>query len=243
MFNRFYTPQELSQLRVSDNKIFGEPGASLPAVTENLNNHKGHYGEQIIGNILNLLATEIPGLYVCHSIGMPEGFHGETDHVLIYKNKVILVETKAFSGYTAYSVNKEGYLKASKGHTRKIRVNDSNAFEKVSFYQQFFTNRQVQCILAVTRDQVKTYSENNIYKVASLDNIMSVVRDEIAEAEEIKEPDWPAVKFFASLCIAPQIVSVLSVMTGPTKIIDIEEQREKRIIRSNGKHLNRIHSR
>ena len=244
MFNRFYTPSELDALRLADNKIFGKAGAgSQSASQQNVNNYKGSFGEEIIGNILNLIAIETPGLYVCHSVGLPNGKQGETDHILIYKNKIIIVETKAFSGYTAYSVNKEGFLKASKGHTRKVRVDDSHAYSKVALYQEFFTNRKVQCVLAIARDQIKTYSENGTYKVASLDNIMSVIRAEIEESEPINEPVWPAVKFFASLCISPPQKTFPEVITGATPVVSLDEARSKNSVRSTSKHLNRIGSR
>lgn len=242
MFNRYYTGSDLAELRLADNKIFGSPGAGTTSSSEqNVNNFKGSFGEAIIGNILNLIAIETPGLYVCHSIGMPDGRQGETDHVLIYRDKVILVETKAFSGYTAYSVNKEGCLKASKGNTRKIRINDNHAFEKVAYYQKFFTNRKVQAVLAVTRDQIKTYSENSTYRVASLDNIMSVIREEIGEAEPIKEPAWPAIKFFASLCISPAqtFTNTAITDTGSMPVVRLDEQRTKHVIRSKAQHNNR----
>jgi len=243
LFNKFYTASELDVLRLADNKIFGSAGAgSQSSSQQNVNNIKGSFGEAIIGNILNLIALETPGLYVCHSVGLPNGQQGETDHILIYRDRIIIVETKAFSGYTAYSVNKEGYLKASKGNTRKRGVDDSHAFSKVALYQQYFTNRKVQCVLAIARDQIKTYSENGIYKVASLDNIMSLIRAEMEEAEPINEPVWPAVKFFASLCISPPQKSFPEVITGSTPIIE-PEYSSRPTARSNHKHFNKIGSR
>lgn len=206
LFERYYTPTELTQLHLSKNAIFGVPAAGTTSTSkQNVNNHKGSFGEAIIGNILNLIAIETPGLHVCHSVHMPEGHEGETDHVIIYKNKIILVETKAFSSYNAFSVSRDGFLKAGRAGERKRSVPDSNAFKKVAFYQERFPNRHVQSILAITRDRITTFSENGKYKVASLDNIMTMIRDEIDEAENIKEPSWPAVKFFASLCQAPKV--------------------------------------
>lgn len=244
MSNRFYTPSELDSLRLAENKIFGKAGAgSLSSSTQNVNNHKGNFGEAIIGNILNLITIETPEAYVCHSVGLPDGRQGETDHVLIYRNRVILVETKAFSGYTSYSVNKEGYLKASKQGQRKTKVNDSNAYAKVALYQQYFTNRKVQCVLAITRDQIKTYSENEIYKICSLDNIMSVIRAEMEEAETVNEPAWPAVKFFASLCIAEPRKVFPEVITGSTPVISLDDVRVKNAVRSNEKYHNKVFSR
>lgn len=208
MLNRYYTGQEIVQLRLANNKIYGAPAASLNKHTDNLNNTKGYFGEAIIGNILNLITVETPGAYVCHSVAFKDNRSGETDHVLIYKNRIILIETKAFSGYTSYRVNKEGVLTASQGKGKGFRrVDDSNVFNKVAYYQEMFPNRKVQAILAITRDEVKTWSENGVYKVSSLDNTMQLIRQIMGEAEDIKEPAWSAVKVFATNCVRPMVLN------------------------------------
>lgn len=204
MLNRYYTGPEIAQLRLANNKIYGAPAASLNQYTANLNNVRGVYGELIIGNILNLLTIESPGAYVCHSVAHIDNRNGEMDHVLIYKDHIILIETKSFSGYTSYRVNKEGILTASNGKGKGFRkIDDSNVFKKVAYYQEKFPNRKVQAILAITRDEVKTWSENGIYKVSSLDNTMQLIRQIMNEAEDIKEPAWSAVKAFATMCVKP----------------------------------------
>lgn len=208
MLKRQYTSPELAQLRLADNKIYGLPAASLTKYSSNLNNARGFFGEAIIGNVLNLIAIETPGAYICHSVAFLDNKHGETDHVLIYKDRIILIETKSYSGYKYYKVSKDGVLTASKDKNKGHRIDDSNVFKKVAYYQEQFPNRKVQAILAISRDQVSTWSENGRYKVASLDNIMEVLRKEMSEAEDVKEPAWAAVKQFASMCVKPHISHV-----------------------------------
>ncbi len=227
MLNRYYTSQEVAELRLADNKIYGLPAASLTKHSPNLNNVKGFFGEAIIGSILNLIAVETPGAYVCHSVGFKDNKSGEIDHVLIYKNRVILVETKAYSGYTSYKVNKEGVLTGSQGKGKGRRIDDSNVFDKVSYYQELFPNRKVQAILAISRDQVKTWSENGRYKVASLDNVMQLIRAEMEAAEDIKEPAWAAVKTFATMCLKPHHNHDSN--TAPIAVIPQPEQVEERV--------------
>lgn len=230
MLNRYYTSSEIAQLRLANNKIYGAPAASLNKHSENLNNAKGYYGEQIIGSILNLVTIEAPGAYVCHSVAFIDNKNGETDHVLIYKDRIILIETKSFSGYTSYRVNKEGVLTASNGKGKGFRkVNDSNVFKKVEYYQEQFPNRKVQAILAITRDEVKTWSENGIYKVSSLDNTMQLLRQIMSEAEDLKEPAWSAVKVFATMCVKPlQLNANHASPVSPTAaVIDITHEEKR----------------
>ena len=231
MLNRYYTSHELVQLRLANNKIYGCPAASLNNHTANLNNVKGYYGEQIIGAILSLLVVETPGAYVCHSVAFKDNRSGETDHVLIYKDRIILIETKSYSGYNSYRVNKEGVLTASNGKVKGFRrIDDSNVFSKVAYYQEMFPNRKVQAILAITRDEVKTWSENGVYKVSSLDNTMQLIRQIMAEAEDIKEPAWAAVKVFATMCVRPlQLNANHAEPVNPTATnIEYDELEEKR---------------
>lgn len=230
MLNRYYTGAEIAQLRLANNKIYGAPAASLNKHTPNLNNVRGYFGESIIGAILNLVTVETPGAYVCHSVAFKDNKSGETDHVLVYKDRIILIETKSFSGYTSYRVNKEGILTASQGAGKGFRkVDDSNVFRKVAYYQELFPNRKVQAILAITRDQVKTWSENGIYKVSSLDNTMQLLRTIMAEAEDLKEPAWSAVKAFATMCVKPHELNANHAEpVNPTTPIPIIEDNKKK---------------
>lgn len=232
MLKRYYTGTEIAQLRLANNKIYGAPAASLNKHAANLNNVSGYYGEAVIGNILNLIVVGSPGAYVCHSVAFKDNKSGETDHVLIYKDRIILIETKAFSGYSSYRVNKEGVLTASNGKGKGFRrVNDSNVFNKVAYYQEQFPNRKVQAILAIARDEVKTWSENGIYKVSSLDNTMQLIRSIMREADDIKEPAWSAVKAFATMCVRPLQLNAnhaepVNPSTAQLEIIEDDELRK-----------------
>jgi hypothetical protein len=84
---------------------------------------------------------------------------------------------------------------------------------------------------------VKTVSELTHYKVASLDNIMQVIRKELAAAEDIKEPAWAAVKQFASMCVKPHkhhadepsapITNQMAVIPVPVQMETVAAQHSK----------------
>ena len=225
MLNRYYQNHEVAELRLADNKIFGAPAANTTRHSNNLNNSRGAYGEEIIGNILNLIVVETPGAYVCHSVAFLDDTKGETDHVIVYHDRIILVETKAYSGYVSYKVNKEGVLTGSTGKGRYRKINDSNVYSKLAYYQELFPNRKVQAVIAVTRDDVRTWSENGRYKVASLDNIMKLIREMFIEATPVNEPAWGVVKQFAVMCVKPaDSPDVLKPVTSPVGV-DVKENR------------------
>lgn len=198
---KLYSNAEVASFHSSSMKIFGEP-ANNTSSTSDVNNQKGSYGELIIGNMLNLIACETPDFYVFHSVGLPLTLAGETDHVVVYKDKVILIETKTFSSYYSLRVNSAGVLRGRKATMRKpIKVEDNNLYQKMDLYQKRFDNRKVQSVVAIVRDDVETLSENQTYKVVSIANFFSFLRGEIDSAQDIKEDSWPAIKFFSMLCM------------------------------------------
>lgn len=201
---KLYTNGEIASFRAEPPRIYGEPASyAFNELSKDLSNQRGNFGEMIIGNILNLIACETEGFYVFHSIGLPLELAGETDHVVVYKNKIILIETKAFSGYRSLRTSESGSLKGTKHGSNKVwKVDDNHLYQKIDLYQKRFDNRNVTGILATARDGIETTSANSVYRVASMDNFFSMIRNEISTARDIKEDPWPALKFFAMLCIS-----------------------------------------
>jgi Nuclease-related domain len=198
---RLYTDREIAGFRDSDRKIFGH-AASNTSTAVNINNQKGNYGELIIGNMLNLIACETPEFYVFHSVGLPLNLAGETDHVVLYRNKIILIETKAFSSYKILKVSQQGTLIGWKAENKnRFKVEDNKLFQKMDVYQKRFDNRKAQAVIAVVRDDIRTETLNDSYQVVTIDNFFKFIRDEMATAKPIKEAPWPAIKFFSMLCI------------------------------------------
>jgi len=200
---RLYTNSEIAAFREEHPRIYGEPASYAENLTsKDLSNMKGNFGEMVIGNILNLIACETEEFYVFHSVGLPLTLAGETDHVVVYRDKIILIETKAFSGYSSLRTSKAGTLWGTKrGSNRVVTIEDNHLNQKISLFQQRFDNRNVTGVLAAVRDGIDTTSASSVYKVASLDNFFSFIKNEIETAKPIKESSWPAIKFFAMLCI------------------------------------------
>lgn len=188
-----YSEHSLTKLCLSNNKIFGLLARGMPKTidtsTIDIGNLKGQYGESVIGSILNILALETEGLYVFHSVANANGKMGETDHVVLYKNKIILVETKTYNNFKVFKINKQGELKGRKIDQPKSlrKLDNNNLIEKVDLYSQMFPNYSVHAITAITRAGIETYSENGKYKVASLENLSINVNYHLNQAVKIDE--------------------------------------------------------
>jgi len=154
--------------------------------------------------MLNILALEKEDLYVFHSIANPNNQIGETDHIVLYKNKLILLETKTYNNFKVFKINKEGDLRGRKIDQPKSlrKLDNNNLIEKVEIYASLFPEFSVHAITAITRAGVETYSENGKYKVASLDNLLQNIDYHINQALEI-EPEITEESIFAlaSFCL------------------------------------------
>lgn len=204
-----YSERNLAKLCSAKNKIFGLLARGIPTTINtsatDIGNLKGKYGESVIGSMLNILALEDPNYYVFHSVSAPNGVKGETDHILLYKNKVILVETKTYNNFKAFKINKEGELKGRKidkpNSLRKL--DNNNLIEKVDLYQSLFPEYKVHAITAITRAGVQTTSENGKYKVASLSNLFQSLEYHASQATDVDEElSLESIKFLASRCLS-----------------------------------------
>lgn len=185
----------LADLCAAGNRIYGSLARGVPQQVNtsllDLPTLKGQYGESAIGSLLNILALETDQLFVFHSLANPQGANrGETDHVVLYRNKLILLETKTYRGYNVIKVNREGELRGRRpdkpGQLKKL--DNNNLIQKVRTYERFYPMLSVHAITALTRADVQTSSENGKYKVASLTNLFHNVGYHIDQAEPIARP-------------------------------------------------------
>lgn len=200
----FYSPSEIAELRLLGNKVFGVPAASLKKGSGNANNITGYFGEQVVGNLLNLIAMQNAGAYVCHSVACSNRSLGETDHVFIFNDSILLIETKTLQGHKGFKVNHEGVLMSSKDGKKGYRsINDSHAKAKREHYRNEFPNHSITTVFVIVSDSVHTWNEHEDYILCSMRNFMTVIKDVMDSSSPTKEPAWSGVKQFASMCMQP----------------------------------------
>lgn len=184
----------LAALCAANNRIFGSLARGVPLEVDtsmyDLPTLKGKYGESAIGSLLNILALETSDLFIFHGVANPKGAsRGETDHVMLYRDKLILLETKTYRGYDSVKVSKEGDLRGRRpdkpGSLRKL--DNNNLIQKVRTYEHQYPMLSVHAITALTRADVKTASENGKYKVASLTNLLMNVEYHIEQAKQVEQ--------------------------------------------------------
>ena len=203
-----YSEKMLNKLCLSNNRIFGLLARGMPSTintsTIDIGNLKGKYGESVIGSMLNILALEKDDLYVFHSVATPAIKMGETDHIVLYQNKLILIETKTYNNFKAFKINKQGELRGRKIDQPKSlkKLDNNNLIEKVDIYSSLLPGFSVHAITAITRAGVETYSENGKYKVASLENLLTNVEYHVNNATAIdREAILETKRLLAAFCL------------------------------------------
>lgn len=179
--------------------------ADVNTSTIDVGNLKGKYGESVIGSMLNILALENPAFYVFHSIASPYHVMGETDHIVLFHNKLILIETKTYGNFKTFKISKEGDLRGRKNGERNTlrKLDNNNLIQKVKEYEKLFPEYSVHAITAVTRSDVQTTSENGKYKVASLATILQNIAYHMDMAEPTsKELNDESIGWIASFCLS-----------------------------------------
>lgn len=162
---------------------------------------KGLVGEHAVSGILNLLTFSYEEMVVFHSVGISETVDGETDHIVIYKNKLFIVETKNYSSYTSIFVNQEGRLNGKK-RDLVVSVNDNGILKKVSYYKTMFPEMDIEAILVMTRPQTRTGSSFKGYSIATIKTLIDTLQNKFETATPVHvSVTNTLVKCFGNLCI------------------------------------------
>jgi hypothetical protein len=144
-------------------KVFGEPGASLTWGIDGLRHTgvltAGKEGEIATGKILKELTTEIPGLYAFHSLRWPES-NGDTDHILVYKDLAIVVDSKRWKGSRKYSITAKGEIKRGTVPFPEGKVKIGYALQS---WRKKLVTAKVTGVVAISQEKVFVVRDRNWY--------------------------------------------------------------------------------
>lgn len=159
------TTQEAMVLLQSGAKVFGEPAAAL---TWGIDGKRlkaslmpGMEGEKMTAKTLNALTEKIPGLFVFHSLSWPES-NGDTDHMLVYKDLVILVDSKRWKSQRKYSVT-------AKNTVRRGTVAFPEGHVKIGWAAKTWKKKMpvdvtVRSVISIAQEKVYVVRDKNWYK-------------------------------------------------------------------------------
>lgn len=162
-----YDAKQVEELFIGNTtRVFGSPGASL---TYGINGRRntdvmiaGKEGENATAKILDELVNKTPDLYVFHSLRWPES-NGDTDHILVYKDMIIIIDSKRWKGSRKYSVSHRGEVLRGTVNFPEGKVKIAGA---MGVWRRKLPKMTVKGIVAIAQEKVFVVRDKNWYKAA-----------------------------------------------------------------------------
>jgi len=161
-----YTKDEVLTLFTpsSTERIFGKPGASLTWGIGGIRHSDvlvaGKEGENATGKVLAELSSKLPELYVFHSLRWPES-NGDTDHAIVYKNLVMIIDTKRWKGSRKYSITIKGEIKRGTVPFPEGKVKIGGALQ---VWRRKVPQALIKGVVAIAQEKVFVVRDHNWYK-------------------------------------------------------------------------------
>lgn len=145
-------------------KIFGTAAASL---TWGIDGNRmlpqlaaGKEGENQTANTLRELVEKTKGLYLFHSLSWPDS-NGDTDHVMLYGNTILIIDSKRWKGARKYSVTPGGEIKRGTVAFPEGKVKIRYALNS---WRKMFPNHKVLGMVTIAQEKVFVVRDQNWYK-------------------------------------------------------------------------------
>lgn len=163
----YESKEELKQLLTSGKKSFGVPAASLSWGIDG-NRMKaslqpGIEGERMTARILDEYAATHKGVYVFHSLSWPES-NGDTDHILVYRDLVVVIDAKRWKSQRKYSVTDKGSIKRGTVAFAQGRVKIRYALN--AWRKKIPKDVKVTGIVSIAQQKVFVTRDKNWYKAS-----------------------------------------------------------------------------
>lgn len=154
---------KLKDLIKSGETIFGDPAACL---TWGIDGNRmlpqlqfGIEGEKQTASTLKSIAENNPGMFIFHSLSWPES-SGDTDHVVIYGNNLIVIDSKRWKKARKYSVTASGTILRGTVpfDSGKVKVRYA-----VNHWKKLFPEMKVTGVVTIAQEKVFVSRDRNWY--------------------------------------------------------------------------------
>lgn len=203
-----YTKETFQQDFNKGNKVFGIAGASL---TWGINGVKGASsmiginGENETAELLKQLTEEINGIYIFNSIMWPNS-KGDTDHVLVYKNRVIIIDSKRWKSVRKYAISASGFVLRGTVPFPEGKVKMLHALNK---WRAALPNFKISGIVCIAQEKVFVTRDRNWYRapyrLVEKEKLKEFILSELNPEKHSQEPDnYALLAYLASLVVKPR---------------------------------------
>lgn len=160
-----YTDEQQVKAQIeAGKKVFGTPAASL---TWGIDGNRmipvleaGKEGERQTAETLDKLANEIPEMFVFHSLSWPES-SGDTDHIVVYGNLVLVIDSKRWKSSRKYSITAKGGILRGTVPFPEGRVKIGYALK---VWRGKLPKAKVYGVVTIAQEKVYVVRDKNWYK-------------------------------------------------------------------------------
>ena len=188
-------------------KVFGHPGASL---TWGINGIKGMSsviginGEEQTAKVLDEYANTHEGVYVFHSLMWPQS-NGDTDHVLVYKNNVIIIDSKRWKSVRKYSISASGFVMRGTVPFPEGKVKTLYA---VNRWKEALPNFKISAIVCIAQEKIFVQRDRNWYRapfrLTEIDKLVDQLDYELKNVSSDIPDNYGLLQYLARLTVKPR---------------------------------------
>jgi len=120
----------------------------------------GKEGEKQTAVILDRMAKEIPEMFVFHSLSWPES-QGDTDHIVVYGNLVVVIDTKRWKSSRKYSITPSGSIMRGTVPFPEGKVKIGYALK---VWRKKLPGTKVKGVVTIAQDKVFVVRDKNWYR-------------------------------------------------------------------------------
>ena len=145
-------------------KSFGVPAASLSWGIDGIMKSSllpGSEGERQTAKLLDRMAAQTPGMFVFHSLSWPES-SGDTDHIMVWKDMVIVIDTKRWKGSRKYTVTAKGGILRGTVAFKEGRVKIGYALH--AWRKRLPNEPKVMGIVTIAQEKIFVVRDKNWFK-------------------------------------------------------------------------------
>lgn len=188
-------------------KVFGYPGAAL---TWGINGIKGMSsviginGEEQTAKVLEQYSKEKEGVYVFHSLMWPQS-NGDTDHVLVYKNNIIIIDSKRWKSVRKYSISSSGFVMRGTVPFPEGKVKTLYAVNK---WREALPNFKISAIVCIAQEKVFVQRDRNWYRapfrLTEIEKLKEQLDYELKSIDENIPDNYALLQYLAHLTVKPR---------------------------------------
>jgi hypothetical protein len=203
-----YTKEKFDEEFKKGRIIYGVPGASLTwgiDGVKGISGEIGKSGEESTAKVLDEYAKNHKGVYVFHSIMLPES-NGDTDHILVYKDKIIIIDSKRWKSVRKYGVSASGHVLRGTVAFPEGKVKTLFAIQK---WKKVLTKSGVTGIVCIAQEKIFVVRDRNWYRapfrLVEIEKLVEQLDYTLQhDPNNTQEDNYAVLSFLATMTVKPR---------------------------------------